>query len=426
MSGGGPGRAQRSLVVRLLSAHGVTGFGDGLWYTLWAIYLISVRGIPPTTMGLAMGVGSGIGLLIAVPIGTMADRRGPRDILALLSLLRAMAMVGFFWVSDFWTLLPAAGVLVACQSVGAGVRVTLISKLVEDGQRLRVLAMSRVTQHIAYAGGAGLGAVVLGVNSAAGFRWAIGVTVACLLVAAALTMAVQRVAPVPAQGRGVSTMALRDRPFLLIMMVTAPLALCWSILSTGLPLWTQQHTTAPTWVSGAAVALSSIAIALFQVRVSNRAVSAAWAVRASLAAGFALATACLFFFAAGQVSSPSIAVGVIMIGVGAHAFSELHYVAARWGLSLRLMVPGAEGQYQAVVATTEAAVMAVGPAVVALALALDGGLGWVALGLVVLVPLTPLKGLVRSGVAAADRHDHLPGRNSLISRTNRAAADSIR
>ena len=77
---------------------------------------------------------------------------------------------------------------------------------------------------------------------------------------------------------------------------------------------------------------------------------------------------------------------------------ELYFVSSRWGLSLRLMTKDAEGQYQGIVATTEAAVSAIGPAIITELLAGAGAGGWLVLGVLVLVPVMPVGLLVRKAL----------------------------
>ena len=286
---------QRTVTVRLLTAHGVTGLGDGLWFTVWAIYLTTIRGIPAPVMGVGMGVGSALGLLAVLPLGVLADRCGPRIMLAGLSALRALATISFLWVGGFWSLVLSAAFAVGAQSGAGGVRITLVYKLIDPHTRLRVLAQSRVVQHIAYAVGGVMGGSVLGLAKPALFTMALLVTGAAYLTTSGLTMFVPPVPPVPRERRHEVTRALKDWPFLAVMLATAPLTLCWAMLSTGLPLWVFQTTVAPPWTSAFAVVVSSIAIAALQVRFTQQARRTVNAVRAARWSGLALAGACVLF-----------------------------------------------------------------------------------------------------------------------------------
>ncbi|WP_327167414.1 MFS transporter [Streptomyces subrutilus] len=386
---------KRHIVRRLLTGQGVNGFGDGLWFSIWAIYLTQIRHIPAGNMGLAMGIGGLVGLLAAVPIGVMAERRGPREVLCTVIVLRGLAMVAYVFVGGFWSLLLVTTLFSAVQSSGVGVRVTLVYGLMPPDDRVKVLAQGRVVQHIAYAAGAGGAILVLASKDPAVFVAAVLVDALALLATAALTLLVPSVPPVPRERQRSGTQALRDLPYVAIMGTTALLSLCWALLATGLPLWIAQDTRAPLWTAGLAVVVSSVAIAVFQVRVSQRSVGVRQAVRASRVSALALAVCCLVFASVAWAGSPLLATCVIMLGMGAHVVGELYYVSARWGLSLGLMAKHAEGQYQGVTASTEAAVVAMGPALVT---ALVTGLsqaGWAVLAGLFLLSAAPAGVLAR-------------------------------
>src|SRR6266536_3311003 len=62
------------------------------------------------------------------------------------------------------------------------------------------------------------------------------------------------VAALPSVGRHplprpTATAALRDLPYLTLAAIAGVLALCWGMLSSGLPLWVARHTLAPLWTS---------------------------------------------------------------------------------------------------------------------------------------------------------------------------------
>jgi MFS family permease len=52
-----------------------------MWFTTWAVYFTQERAIAPGTVGLGMAVAAAAGLAAAVPVGVLADRRGPRGVL---------------------------------------------------------------------------------------------------------------------------------------------------------------------------------------------------------------------------------------------------------------------------------------------------------------------------------------------------------
>jgi hypothetical protein len=396
-------------VRHILVSEGTTAFGDGLWFSMWAIYLTSVQGISAGSMGLAMGLGGGLGLLAVLPVGTLTDRLGARETFLALTLLRAGFALTFLAVHSFWPLLVAAAVFTSTGTAAKGTKITLIYHLLSEEHCMRVLAQARVVQHLLYALGAGVAAWVLSSPEPAPYHLAVVVNSLTFLVSAAVLRHLPHVPPVPTARRPVGTAALRDLPFLAIMSSTALLALCWALLSSGLPLWLQHGTTVPVWLAPLAVLASSLFIALFQVRVSRKGERLSGAVRASWFSSSALAACCLAFAAASRPASPWLAGAVVLGGLALHITGELYYVAARWGLSIKLMAEGAQGQYQAVAATTEGAVTALGPALVVTLITDADAAGWSVLAFLFLtcsLPVAPMCRLAlrrRSAVSAGTR-----------------------
>jgi hypothetical protein len=394
---------KRGTVPLLLSGQAVNGFGDGLWFSVWAIFFTRIQHIPAESMGLAIGIGGVAGFLAAMPVGTAADRHGPREVLVAVIALRGLASIAYIFAGDFWSLLVVSCCYSAVQSSGVGVRVSLVYQLLGKEQQLRVLAQGRVVQHIAYAAGAGVAMLVLADGSRFVFVASILVNAATFFVTAVLMLALPSVPSVPADRQRSGTEVLRDLPYVGLMSTTALLALCWALLSSGLPLWIAEGTEAPLWTAGLAVALSSLAIALFQVRVSRQAVNIPRSVRASRVSACALAGCCLVFAAAAWAHQPLLATLVIVVGMGAHIVGELYYVSSRWGLSLGFMVKEAEGQYQGLTAGTEAGTTALGPALVTSLVSGLREVGWVVLALLFLLSAAPVGSLSRRALRDSRR-----------------------
>src|SRR5438445_373502 len=78
-------------------------------------------------------------------------------------------------------------------------------------------------------------------------------------------------------------------------MFAGLLALCWAMLSTGLPLWVTLHTHAPRGISAVVVLISSFGIAVFQIRVSRGITHPRRAATGTVLSGCALAGSCLVF-----------------------------------------------------------------------------------------------------------------------------------
>jgi MFS family permease len=381
---------------RLLWGRGVSALGDGMWFTTWAVYFTQERAIAPGTVGLGMAVAAAAGLAAAVPVGVLADRRGARGVLVAVTVVRALAMAAYLAGGGTVAFLVTTVVFVALANGATAVRTALVAALVhDDAGRIRALAQQRVVQHIGYAVGAGLGALVLAADRPGAFRLAIAGNAAGFLILAALTATVPAPAAAgPAPGRPPVRQVFRDLPYAAAVGVTAVLSLCWAMLSTGLPLWITGHTGLPAVLSGAVVVLSSVGIAALQVPATRLARTPPAAARTAVWSGVMLAASCaLLATTAGDAGA--LAVAVVLAAAVLHLAGELGYVSASWGLSVTLMREDARGAYQGMAESATAAVQIAGPAFFTLAVGSGNPLGWLIAGAVFLAAAVPVPAVTR-------------------------------
>ncbi|MFC7382135.1 MFS transporter [Sphaerisporangium rhizosphaerae] len=392
--------AETAGLRRLLWGRGISALGDGLWFTIWALYFTRILHLSPALVGLAMAAAGGVGLLTAMPLGAMADRYDPRAILVAVTLLRGAAMAAYTQVGAPWAFVLVTVVFVAPANGASAVRTALVAELVTGTERrVGALARQRVAQHAGYALGAGAGAVVLAADRPSAYLAAICGNVLSFAVLAALTATI---APPPGPRaareprRGVQVV-LRDRPYLAVIGATSVLSLCWAMLSTGLPLWIANFTRLPLSLSGAVVVISSVGIAALQVLVTRFTGTPAQAARTVVGAGGSLAVSCvLLATTAGRAGA--VAIGVVALAALFHVAGELGYVGGGWGLSVELMREDARGAYQGASEAATATVQMFAPAVFTLALTGLGATGWLLMAVVFLACSAPVPALTRWAV----------------------------
>ncbi|HEV3293329.1 MAG TPA: MFS transporter, partial [Streptosporangiaceae bacterium] len=74
-------------------------YGTGLIVTAMTLYAIRVVHLTAARTGLAMTMAGVVGLLSSVPMGRLADRRGPRDVFQLALLVWGAAGVGYVFLA---------------------------------------------------------------------------------------------------------------------------------------------------------------------------------------------------------------------------------------------------------------------------------------------------------------------------------------
>ena len=107
----------------------VSAVGSGLWYTIWALFLTRRVGLPAAQAGLAITIGGGIGFLSPAPLGRLADRRGPREVYAVLLVGEGIAVLGFLVCHSLLAVLLVAAATAGCDQGKTGVRTALIAQL---------------------------------------------------------------------------------------------------------------------------------------------------------------------------------------------------------------------------------------------------------------------------------------------------------
>jgi predicted MFS family arabinose efflux permease len=145
---GGP---LRSLAVGAL----VTSVGNGAWYTAWAVFLTRSVGLSPGEVGLGMTAGGVLGMLLATPVGHLADRLGPREVFLVSLVLQGLGAAAWLAVDGLGAFLVVACVTVGVAQGRGGARNALVVGLAAgEAERIRALGALRVASHLGWALGA--------------------------------------------------------------------------------------------------------------------------------------------------------------------------------------------------------------------------------------------------------------------------------
>ncbi|MGH3152851.1 MAG: MFS transporter [Streptosporangiaceae bacterium] len=366
----------------------VLAVGSGAWFTCWAIFFTRSVGLTATEFGVGVTVAGLLALVLGSPLGYLADRVGTREVLVCLGLLQGLATLCYLMVSGFWLFLAVSVVAVTVQRVAPGIRVAVISGLTAGPDRLRSISANRVILNIGLTAGSALGALVLALDNRAAYVALVMTYSAANLAAGALTLRVAHVPSLADQEVKRGMRVLRDRPFLVITLLSGVLALNWGVLDTGLPLWINAHTHAPLGTIGIIVAGNAVAVVCFQNRLSRMAEKVASAARVAVYSGAALAAACLLF-ALTYHRGGLIVIALLLLAAAVLTFGELLYFASAWGLSVGLTSGDAHGEYQSTFATGPATALSFAPVLMTTLVVGWGVLGWLVLAVVFLAGSLP-------------------------------------
>ncbi|MFE4019908.1 MFS transporter [Streptomyces sp. NPDC059101] len=371
----GPGRvlAVATLFITL---------GQGAFMTCSALYFTTVVGISVTQLGLGLTVAGAVGLFAGVPLGHLADRRGPRGTAALLTAANGVAAASYLVVGSFVQFTVSACLFVMLERGSRAALQAAVAGTLDGGDLVETRAYLRAVTNAGVAVGAGMAGIALQVNTPAAFRTVLVLDALFFLVAAGVLTRLPRVAPKPAsdEDAGRPRLAvLRDRPFVLVTALTAVLSLHAVLLEIVVPLWIATHTAAPRWLVTVLFLLNTVSVVAFQVRIAKRVTRVPLAVRAVLRAGIVLCVACALF-AASATDSVAAAVTFLVLAGAVHVYGEMVLSAGAWVIGFDLAPADMQGQYQGFFFTGYATAAMIAPSFLTLTVVQGGAVGWLLLG----------------------------------------------
>lgn len=370
----GPARA-------LAAAQLTDSIGLGGYLVCSALYFTRIVDLTATQVGFGLTVGWGVGLLAGVPLGHLADRRGPRGVAMLLAGWTAVALVLFLFVRSF-----VPFVLVACLYSSAlcglnAARQALLAGLVDAAERTRVRAVLQSAINGGIAIGAALGGLALQLDTEAAYLTVFALDAVSLVLSALVLLRLPVVAPVPAGPKDEPMLAvLRDRPYAVVSLLNMLLQLHIPLITLAIPLWIVERTHAPSWTVSALLVLNTMSVVLFQVRVASRVTDLDSASRSVRYAGVALLAACVVFATSGFGAPAWLAVAILLVAAGMQALAEMMQASGGWEISFGLAPAGKHGQYQGFFGSGFTVARMLGPLLVTTLIINWGTVGWLLLG----------------------------------------------
>ncbi|WP_327070184.1 MFS transporter [Kitasatospora sp. NBC_01302] len=376
-------------VMRLLSwTTLVNAFGNGLFYTVSALYFTRILGYGVGQVGVVLTVAGLCGVAASIPAGRAADRWGSKRVLIALVAAEGVGTIGYTLVHGLAAFALLACVVTAVDRGTTTTRSALYAEVLTADQRVAGRAYLRAVTNVAM----GLGSVLAGVTLQLDSRAAYQATVLAdalsfVLVAlvlrrlpgrsAAAAAAADEAAAAPRAER--RNPALRDLPFLALTGLNAVLTLQFAMLEIGIPLWVVRDTHAPRFLVAAVMIVNTVLVVLFQVRATKGTEEPRLAARACLRGGLLLGAGCAVVGLAHGL--PAVLASVVLVlGVVIEGGGEVLTQAGGWALSYDLAGDRAAGAYQGVYNAGMAAALMAGPALITLGVVGHGPLGWLAFG----------------------------------------------
>jgi len=372
-----PGRALRSLVpssrdqrVYLLATL-INTYGTGLIITATTLYALKVVHLTAARTGLAMTIGGLVSLAVAMPIGRLADRRGPRDVYRLTLLVWAAAAAGYvFLAHSFISFLIVTTVEALALSSSGPANVTLLRR-VGGSDATTFRSQTTAMLNLGMSLGIATAGAALEVNTATAYRALLLGNGATCLIAVAVLSWLPRYEPLPGAHEESPFTALRDRPFVGYTVLSGAMYMQYFVLILLLPVWVVFHTDAPRWSVSAFVIINTMMVVLFQVRVGKRVQTIRQGGAAFRRAGVIFLVSC----SAMGLAAGLPAWGAVLLLAGAvvvHTYGELWHSSGTFAMDFGLAPPHAQGQYQGLAGMGTFAGQALSPLVL-VGIVLSGG-----------------------------------------------------
>jgi MFS family permease len=369
-----PGPRRVYLLATLINTYGI-----GLVLTTLTLYAIRVVHLSAARTGLAMTIAGLVGLLAAMPMGTLADRRGPRDVFRLALFVLAAAAAGYvLFAHSFASFLIVTTVDGSALNASIAADVALLRRVGgEEATTFR--AQMAVVLNVGITLGVATAAVALELNTVNAYRALfLGNALTCLAGVAVLGR-LPKYEPLPGAREESRLAALKDKAFVGYTVLSGAMYLQFFVLIVLLPVWVVYHTSAPRWTVSAFVIINTVIVVLFQVRVGKTVQTIRQGGAAFRRAGVIFLFSCSAMGLATGIPAWA-ALLLLAAAVVLHTYGELWHASGTFALDFGLAPPHAQGQYQGLVGVGTGAGQALAPILlIGLVLSL-GRLGFVLLG----------------------------------------------
>ena len=394
-----PGQAVRSLVPRsrdqrvFLLVTLINVYGTGLIVLAMTLYAIRVVHLTAERSGLALTIAGLVGLLASMPMGRLADRRGPRGVLGASLVVLGLAAAGYvFFAHSLVSYLVVAIVDGSALSSSATANVALLRRVGGAGATTFRSQTSAVV-NVGMSLGIATCGVAIQLNTVNAYRALFLGNAASCLIGAALLSRLPKYEPLPGAHEESPFAALKDRAFVGYTVLSGAMFMQYMVIALLLPVWVVFHTHAPRWSVSAVVIINTIMVVLFQVRVGKTVQTIRQGGAAFRRAGVIFLVSCSAMGLAAGLPAWS-ALLLLAAAVIVHTYGELWQSSAQYALDFGLAPPHAQGQYQGLVGMGNFAGQALSPFIL-IGLVLSGG----RLGLVLLGAWFALLGLAGPAVA---------------------------
>jgi hypothetical protein len=388
----------------------VDWIGTGVWLTVSTLFFVRVLGLRPGEIGVGLAFAGVVGMLAVMPVAGLTRRWRAGHVAVAMQVCRGLSFLSYLAVDSAVTFALAAALVAMFDRPTITVNQILVARAVPEKDRNPTMAAMHVAGNLGVTAGAALGALALLRPDRASFSAVVVVDAASFFLAAwVVGRAVRRTderrpaaAPAELQAAGAFRGIVRDWRFAAVTAGSAVLALHIPMLTVVTPLWLAEATSVPLSTMAGLLLLNTLMVVVLQVPLTRAVRTVRHGVRAASAAAACLA-ACCAALALAPLPPVAVAIGLFGLAVVALTLAEISQNAAGWALSFGLSPQDRrQSAYLGFFGTGQTAVVLLGPALLALLIALQGTAAFATIAALLLL------GALFVGVGAAGRRREAP------------------
>ena len=362
----------------------INTFGNGLFMTTGIIYFSLVVGLGAQKVALAFSLSGALSLLLSVPSGHFADRYPPRLIASTALVGMGFCAFALIFIQNWWLLLTALSLDSIFEVFGQNARMAMIARIGEGEERVRIRAYTRAVTNLGIAFGTVIAGFALAINTPFAYKFMIALNSVTFFLAAVAYLRVPNVRPSLTNREKFDWAILKDYRYIAAMLLSGVMSMHFILQNIAIPVWVVKETNAPRWWVSVIMFVNTIAVVLFQVRMSKGAANAEIGAKQFKKAGFYIAAACLFYGAAKGLN-PYAASAVLIIAMLIHVVGELLASTGSWSIAFEMANQDRQGAYQGLWRMGFGGMNVIGPSLVIFFAIGLGQIGWVIMAFIFII-----------------------------------------
>lgn len=349
--------------------------------TTGIIYFSLVVGLGAQKVALAFSLSGALSLILSIPSGHFADRYPPRLIASFSLVGMGFCALALFFIQSWLLLLVALSLDSILETFGQNARMAMIARIGIGEERVQIRAYTRAVTNLGIAFGTVVAGIALAINTATAYKAMILLDSLTFFLAAIAYLRVPNVKPTLTEKEKFDWSILKDYRYIKAMILSGVMSMHFILQNVAIPIWIVKETSAPRWWVSVIMFVNTVAVVLFQVRMSKGTVTAEIGAKQFKRAGFYIAAACMLYGFAKGINS-YLAALVLLIAMIVHVIGELLASTGSWSIAFEMADQNRQGAYQGLWRMGFGGMNVIGPSLVIFFAIGLGQIGWWIMGII--------------------------------------------